>query len=71
MTGTALTEEAEFGKIYNLGGLLQYPQISQMLERDLPDVVYKTEKQKYIEVVNEIEKINKEGQTGSCRHYKH
>lgn len=53
MTGTAMTEEAEFGKIYNLR-VLTVPTNKRDIRIDQPDVVYKTVKQKFISVVEDI-----------------
>ena len=60
MTGTAMTEEAEFGKIYNLE-VTQIPTNKCDIRKDLADIIYKTEKVKYNAVVDEIIKMNKEG----------
>jgi preprotein translocase subunit SecA len=60
MTGTAMTEEAEFGKIYSLE-VTQVPTNKIDQRKDVTDVVYKTEKQKYLSVVDEIIEKNKEG----------
>ncbi len=60
MTGTAMTEEAEFGKIYNLE-VTRIPTNKCDIRKDLADVIYKTEKVKYNAVVDEIIKMNKEG----------
>ncbi len=60
MTGTAMTEEAEFGKIYSLE-VTCIPTNKQDVRKDYPDVIYKTEKQKYISVVDEIIEMNKIG----------
>jgi preprotein translocase subunit SecA len=60
MTGTAKTEEPEFIKIYNLEVSL-IPTNKKDVRIDFPDVIYKTEKQKFISVVDEIEEINKLG----------
>jgi preprotein translocase subunit SecA len=60
MTGTAMTEEAEFGKIYNLE-VTTIPTNQKDVRKDLSDVIYKTEKQKYISVVDEIEENYKLG----------
>ena len=60
MTGTAMTEEAEFGKIYNLE-VTRIPTNKCDIRKDLSDVIYKTEKVKYNAVVDEIIKMNKEG----------
>lgn len=60
MTGTAMTEEAEFGKIYNLE-VTTIPTNQKDVRKDYPDVIYKTERQKYISVVDEIEENYKKG----------
>ncbi len=53
MTGTAMTEEAEFGKIYNLE-VTSIPTNKPDIRINYPDVIYKTEKQKYLSVVDDI-----------------
>ncbi len=60
MTGTAMTEEAEFGKIYNLE-VTSIPTNKTDIRKDFPDVIYKTEKQKYLSVVDDIIEMNKIG----------
>ncbi len=60
MTGTAMTEEAEFGKIYNLE-VTRIPTNKTDIRKDYPDIIYKTEKIKYDAVVDEIIKMHKEG----------
>ncbi|OGI01747.1 MAG: preprotein translocase subunit SecA [Candidatus Melainabacteria bacterium GWF2_37_15] len=60
MTGTALTEEAEFGKIYNLE-VTSIPTNRKDVRKDHPDVIYKTELQKYKSVVEEIETEHEKG----------
>ena len=60
MTGTAMTEEAEFGKIYNLE-VTAIPTNRTDIRVDNPDVIYKTEKAKYDAVVNDIIEQNKIG----------
>ncbi len=61
MTGTALTEEAEFGKIYNLE-VTVIPTNRKDDRKDLPDSIYKNEAAKFRAVVKEIEDLNKAGQ---------
>ncbi len=61
MTGTALTEEAEFQEIYKLD-VLVIPTNKPILRQDLNDAVYLTEKDKFIDVVKEIEKRHQTGQ---------
>ncbi len=60
MTGTADTEAAEFKKIYNLD-VMVIPTNMPMVRRDSPDVIYKTEREKFNAVVNEIIELNKLG----------
>lgn len=60
MTGTAITEEAEFGKIYNLE-VTQIPTNRKDIRNDLADIIYKTEKQKYISIVDEIKEVHAQG----------
>ena len=60
MTGTAMTEEAEFGKIYNLE-VTAIPTNRTDVRIDNPDVIYKTEKAKYDAVVQDIIEQNKVG----------
>src|SRR2546422_296787 len=54
MTGTADTEAVEFKKIYNLDVLVM-PTHRNMVRLDHPDVVYKTEREKFEAVVQEIQ----------------
>ena len=60
MTGTAMTEEAEFGKIYNLE-VTTIPTNRPDIRINMSDVVYKSQKQKYLAVVEEIVKMHKLG----------
>ena len=60
MTGTAVTEEAEFGKIYNLE-VTCIPTNRKDVRIDYSDVIYKTAKIKYDAVVDEIEREHKKG----------
>jgi len=60
MTGTAMTEEAEFGKIYNLE-VTVIPTNMPDIRINYPDVIYKNEKQKFLAVVDEIAKIHATG----------
>ncbi|MFN8599078.1 MAG: preprotein translocase subunit SecA [Candidatus Binatia bacterium] len=61
MTGTADTEAVEFKKIYNLDVLVM-PTHRNMVRIDHPDVVYKTEREKFEAVVQEIEECHEKGQ---------
>ncbi len=60
MTGTAETEAPEFDKIYKLA-VTVIPTNRQLLRVENPDVVYRTEKEKYYAVADEIQKIAVEG----------
>jgi preprotein translocase SecA subunit len=61
MTGTADTEAAEFKKIYKLD-VVVVPTHRKMIRQDHPDVVYRTEKEKFDAVVQEIEECHRRGQ---------
>lgn len=61
MTGTADTEAPEFKKIYKLD-VTVVPTHRAMVRQDLPDVVYRSDNEKYEAVVQEIEERNKKGQ---------
>ncbi len=61
MTGTAMTEAAEFSQIYKLG-VVPIPTNKDMIRKDQADLVYKTEVAKYNAVVDDIEERNKKGQ---------
>jgi preprotein translocase subunit SecA len=61
MTGTADTEAPEFKKIYKLD-VVVVPTHRAMVRLDLPDVVYRTDNEKYDAVVQEIEERNQKGQ---------
>ncbi len=61
MTGTAETEAAEFHKIYKLD-VLVIPTNRPLLRKDQVDVIYKTEKEKFHAVAEEIKELNGKGQ---------
>src|SRR5207237_985783 len=61
MTGTAETEAAEFSKIYNLD-IVVIPTNRPMRRIENADIVYRTEKEKFYAVSDEIEKMNETGQ---------
>jgi preprotein translocase subunit SecA len=58
MTGTALTEASEFWKIYKLD-VIGVPTNKPMQRISYPDVIYRTEREKYEAIANEIEGLNK------------
>ncbi len=61
MTGTAATEAEEFKEIYGLD-VVVIPTHKPMIRVDHPDVIYKTKKEKFKAVVDEIEECYKRGQ---------
>ena len=61
MTGTAETEAAEFEKIYNLE-VLVIPTNKVLIRNEFPDVVYRTEREKFQAVVEEIKECHLRGQ---------
>ena len=61
MTGTAETEAEEFGAIYNLD-VLAIPTHMPVVRDDRNDLIYKTTREKYNAVVEEISKSHKSGQ---------
>ena len=61
MTGTAETEAEEFEKIYKLE-VVVIPTNKPLLRVENPDVVYRTEKEKYFAAADEIQKLAVSGQ---------
>ncbi|MEY3705156.1 MAG: hypothetical protein RLY29_528, partial [Actinomycetota bacterium] len=61
MTGTAMTEAAEFMQIYKLG-VIPIPTNRSMIRMDQPDLVYKTEAAKFEAVANDIAERHRTGQ---------
>ncbi|MAB80558.1 MAG: preprotein translocase subunit SecA [Planctomycetes bacterium] len=61
MTGTAITEAAEFHKIYNLD-VVSIPSNVPVARQDHVDVVYRTEPEKWTAIVEEIAEVNERGQ---------
>src|SRR5436305_11059204 len=61
MTGTAETEAPEFEKIYRLE-VMVIPTNKTLLRKENPDVVYRTEKEKYYAAADEIQKLYASGQ---------
>lgn len=60
MTGTAETEAAEFWNIYKLD-VVSIPTNVPVIRKDNEDLVYKTKREKYSAVIEEIEKLRNEG----------
>jgi preprotein translocase subunit SecA len=61
MTGTAETEAAEFQKIYNLD-VTVIPTNQRMIRKEFPDIVYRTEEEKFRNAAKEIKSLHENGQ---------
>ena len=61
MTGTAQTEAAEFSEIYGLE-VISIPTNKPVIRKDLDDLIFKTEKEKFDAVVKKIKELHKKGQ---------
>ncbi len=61
MTGTADTEAVEFKQIYNLD-VVVIPTNKPMVRKDFPDVIYRTQQEKYQAIVQDIAELHKKGQ---------
>ena len=61
MTGTALTEEAEFREIYGLD-VIEVPTNRPMIRQDRNDVVYKNQSGKYRAIIEQIKECHEKGQ---------
>jgi len=60
MTGTAKTEEEEFKEIYGMD-VVVIPTHKPMIRKDLPDVLFRTEEAKFKAIVDEVERLHKQG----------
>ena len=61
MTGTAMTEEAEFEEIYKLD-VIEIPTNKPMVREDHSDIIYKNEPAKFRAVIRDIRESNEKGQ---------
>jgi len=61
MTGTAVTEEEEFQQIYNLN-VTVVPTNEPIVRDDVDDIVFKTQSEKYMAVLDDIAECNERGQ---------
>ena len=61
MTGTAQTEATEFLQIYNLE-VVSIPTNVPVQRKDLNDLIYKSEREKFNAVINKITELHKKGQ---------
>ncbi len=65
MTGTAMTEAGEFYDIYKLD-VIEIPTNRPVIRDDMNDRVYRTKKEKYAAVIQEVEDMVN---AGACRNY--
>ena len=61
MTGTAMTEEAEFQEIYKLD-VIEIPTNKPLIREDDPDIIYKNEDAKFRAVIEDIKESHEKGQ---------
>jgi preprotein translocase subunit SecA len=61
MTGTAETEATEFEKIYKLE-VMVIPTNKSLIRREYPDLVYRSEREKFDAVADEVKELNELGQ---------
>ena len=61
MTGTALTEEQEFGTIYKLD-VVEIPTNKPVIRKDHSDIVYKTEMGKFRAIIRQVKECHAKGQ---------
>ncbi len=61
MTGTAQTEATEFAQIYGLD-VISIPTNVPVIRKDLNDLIYKTEKEKFEAVIEKVKELHKKGQ---------
>ncbi len=61
MTGTAQTEATEFSEIYGLE-VISIPTNRPVIRKDMEDLIFKTEKEKFDAVIKKIKELHKKGQ---------
>jgi preprotein translocase subunit SecA len=61
MTGTAQTEATEFAEIYNLD-VVSIPTNRPVIRKDLDDLIYKTEREKFNAVIEKVKELHRKGQ---------
>ncbi len=61
MTGTAKTEEQEFQEIYKLD-VIEIPTNKEVIRQDNPDAIFRTEKGKFLSIIEEIKRAHAKGQ---------
>ena len=66
MTGTAITEAGEFWDIYKLD-VVEIPTNKPIARKDQNDLIYKTKREKYNAVIDDVTEISNQGQTSFNR----
>ena len=61
MTGTASTESQEFSEIYKLD-VVEIPTNKPLIRKDLPDVIFQTERAKYKHIIQQIKETHESNQ---------
>ncbi|MBP3731599.1 MAG: preprotein translocase subunit SecA, partial [Mailhella sp.] len=61
MTGTAQTEAVEFDQIYHLE-TITVPTNNPMIRKDMPDLIYRTQREKYKAIIESIKELYQKGQ---------
>ncbi len=61
MTGTAQTEAVEFMEIYGIE-TITVPTNKPMIRKDYPDIIYRTQKEKFAAITNSIKELHQKGQ---------
>ena len=60
MTGTAITEAGEFWEIYKLD-VVEIPTNKPLVRKDLNDLIYRTQREKYNAIIQEIANVSRQG----------
>jgi preprotein translocase subunit SecA len=61
MTGTAMTSAEEFRKVYEIDSI-EIPTNKKMIRKDFPDIIYKTEEEKFRAIAQKLKSLREKGQ---------
>jgi len=61
MTGTAMTSAEEFKKVYEIDSI-EVPTNKKMIRKDFPDIIFKTEEEKFRAIAQKIRELREKGQ---------
>lgn len=61
MTGTAMTSAEEFRKVYEIDSI-EIPTNKTMIRKDFPDIIYKTEEEKFRAIARKLKDLREKGQ---------